>query len=172
VNENPDVTAEQAFDRYHEAVFRFAWRLTQRADAAEDITQETFLALVRAPGRFDASRGTVKNYLFAITRNLALKSFRDERETAPLDDACDPPSADPYAVSDIASAVAGAVAALPPLQREVLILFEYEGFTLEEIAGITGTETGTIKSRLHRARERLKHALAPYRPVGDPHGTV
>jgi RNA polymerase sigma-70 factor (ECF subfamily) len=53
------------------------------------------------------------------------------------------------------------VAALPPLQREALILFEYEGLSLEEIAEAAGVEIGTVKARLHRAREALRRRLAP-----------
>jgi RNA polymerase sigma-70 factor (ECF subfamily) len=60
------------------------------------------------------------------------------------------------------AAVQEAVASLPPLQREALILFEYEGESLAEIARIVGADTGTVKARLHRARERLRRALAPW----------
>jgi RNA polymerase sigma-70 factor (ECF subfamily) len=110
----------------------------------------------------------VKTYLFAIARNLALKHYRDR---APEEQ---PPRDAPAVPLDqeLSSAVAQAVAALPPLQQEALVLFEYEGFTLEEIAQVTGTEQGTIKSRLHRARESLKRVLAPHRNGRDEHGTA
>jgi RNA polymerase sigma-70 factor (ECF subfamily) len=69
--------------------------------------------------------------------------------------------------------VAAAVAALPPLQREAVLLFSWEGFSLEEIAEMTNAEAGTIKSRLARARETLRRTLAPYREyVGGTNGTV
>ena len=55
-----------------------------------------------------------------------------------------------------------AVSQLPPLQREALILFEYEGLALNEIATLVGTDVGAVKSRLHRARGRLRNALRPY----------
>ena len=160
---------EDAFDDYHQAVFDFAYRLTHSADVAEDITQDCFLALVRAPERFNPDRGTLKNYLFAITRNLVLKNYRDQRttETADLDLASDPRS-----TLEISSAVESAVAGLPHLQQEALVLFQYEGLALEEIAHIVGTDVGTVKSRLHRARERLRKELAPFRNVGGVHGTV
>lgn len=84
----------------------------------------------------------------------------------------DPPSVDPQQQLEVGSAVAGAVASLPPLQQEALILFEYEGATLEEIAQIVNADVGTVKSRLHRARANLKRVLAPYRNGGKVHGTV
>jgi RNA polymerase sigma-70 factor (ECF subfamily) len=166
------VTPQKAFDEYHQAVYSFAYRLTCRAEVAEDITQECFLALVRAPQRFDPSRGNMKVYLFSIARNLALKLYRDDREEQPVEDAEDRMSIDPRGSLEISSAVAAAVASLPPLQQEAVILFEYEGVTLEEIAQIVGADVGTVKSRLHRARERLRRNLAAYRKVGSSHGAI
>jgi RNA polymerase sigma-70 factor, ECF subfamily len=161
------VTPEDAFDQYHQAVYSFAYRLTGREDTAEDITQESFLVLVRDPRRFDPSRGSMKTYLFSIARNLALKQYREERlEVLQSDIAC----IDPAASLPLSSAIAKAVAALPARQQEALILFEYEGFTLEEIARIVGADVGSVKSRLHRARNGLRRTLAPYRGVGN--GTV
>jgi RNA polymerase sigma-70 factor (ECF subfamily) len=167
------MTPEEAFDGLHRAVYRFAYRLTRRADVAEDITQECFLALVRLPERFDAARGSMQVYLIAIARNLALKHYRRQQPQEPLDDDAAPVAViDPRETLDVASAVAAAVSALPPLQKEALVLFEYEGATLEEIAQIVAADVGTVKSRLHRARERLRRSLVGYRKVGNGHGTV
>jgi RNA polymerase sigma-70 factor (ECF subfamily) len=165
------MTPQEAFDEYHQAVFSFAYRLTRRADLAEDITQECFLAFVRSPERFDPARGTVKTYLFAIARNLTLKYFRDFRGEEALAVESAIPALDPREELDISTAVASAIAELPPLQQESLVLFEYAGLTLEEIAEVTRMDTGAIKSRLHRARERLRKRLAPYRKR-NAHGSV
>jgi RNA polymerase sigma factor (sigma-70 family) len=167
------VTPEDAFDQYSQAVYSFLYRLTRREDLAEDLTQEAFLAFVRAPERFDPARGTAKIYLFSIARNLALKQYRDQRGEEQLDDAgMQPLAEDPQQSLEVESAVADAVASLPPLQQEALILFEYEGATLEEIAQIVNADVGTVKSRLHRARANLKRVLAPYRSRGEVHGAV
>lgn len=173
------MTPEQAFDQYHQAVYDFAYRLTRRTDLAEDVVQECFLAFVRAPERYDPARGTVKTYLFSIARNLTLKHYRDHREEAFSDAdeiprAVDPRAFDPRNAMDVSSAVAAAVACLPALQQEALVLFEYAGSTLEEIAHIVGADVGTVKSRLHRARARLRRTLVSF---GDAqgrkeHGTV
>jgi RNA polymerase sigma-70 factor (ECF subfamily) len=85
-----------------------------------------------------------------------------ERETEEIDDRVD--GADPLREvleSERAGVVERAVAALPLLQREALILFEYEDLSLEEIAGITGADVGAVKARLFRAREALRRRLAP-----------
>ena len=63
---------------------------------------------------------------------------------------------------EAAEAVRRAVQALPPLQREAVVLFEYEALSLVEIAAVCDTDVGTVKSRLHRARERLRKTLAPF----------
>ncbi len=166
------MTPQKAFDQYHQAVYSFAYRLTRQPDIAEDITQECFLALIRAPQRYDPSRGCMKVYLFSIARNLALKQYRDGRGEQPVEGSEDLLMIDPRGSLEVSSAVAAAVASLPQLQQEALILFEYEGVTLEEIAQIVGADIGTVKSRLHRARERLRRILKVYRNVGNAHGTI
>src|SRR5450755_2879452 len=163
------VNIHAAFDDYHRAVFDFVYRLTRRADVAEDITQECFLALMRAPERFDPDRGNLKTYLFAIARNLTLKNYRDQRAAEPGESHGSEVGADPRPELEISSAIESAVAGLPHLQQEPLVLFQYEGLTLEEVAHIAGTHVGTVKSRLHRARERLRRELAPFRKVGGIH---
>jgi RNA polymerase sigma-70 factor (ECF subfamily) len=62
----------------------------------------------------------------------------------------------------VGEAVQAAVRSLPLLQREALILFEYEGLALAEITAITGADVAAVKSRLHRARERLRVLLSPW----------
>jgi RNA polymerase sigma-70 factor, ECF subfamily len=164
------VTPEAAYDLYGNAVYRFVYRLTRRQDVAEDVAQETFLALLRAPQRFDTARGPMKTYLFAIARNVVLKRYRDYREEQwDVEPAA---AVDPRRSLEIGAAVGEAVAELPALQREALILFEYEGVTLEELAQIVAADTGTVKSRLHRARVHLRRVLAPYRSGGKVHGAV
>jgi RNA polymerase sigma-70 factor (ECF subfamily) len=62
-----------AFKEHHHAVYRFAWRMTSSADAAEDVAQEVFMTLLRRPDVFDPNRGRLRTFLIAITRNLVLK---------------------------------------------------------------------------------------------------
>ena len=160
------MTPEQAFDEYHQAVYDLAYRLTRRTDLAEDIVQECFLAFVRTPERYDPARGTVKTFLFSIARNLTLKHYRDHRAEDGLEENDLPEPFDPRQGLDttiaVSVAVNAAVACLPSLQQEALVLFELGGSTLEEIAHIVGADVGTVKSRLHRARARLRRTLAAY----------
>ena len=159
-----DAEFQAAFDQHKDAVYRFAWRMSGSPAAAEDITQDVFVGLLRHPDRFDPARGTLRAFLLGIARNLALKHWRAEHRFEPLDDedACvaEPVDLERGEVGDI---VGRAVRALRPLQREVVILAEYEGLTLAEVARAVDADVGTVKSRLHRARENLRRTLAPLR---------
>lgn len=153
------------YRRHRTPLFRFAWRLTGSTATAEDVTQECFLALLKAAG-FRHQDGSMRAYLFGITRNLAFQRARlSDRETEELPDREGAPEQLEGVLSaERSDAVARAVGALPPLQREALILFEYEELSLDEIAQATGVDTGAVKARLHRARETLRRRLAPLMP--------
>ena len=158
-----DAEFQAVFDQHKDAVYRFAWRMSGSPAAAEDITQDVFVGLLRYPDRFDPDRGTLRAFLLGIARNLALKRWRAEHRFEPLDDeavVAEPVDLDRGEIGDI---VGRAVRALGPLQREVVILAEYEGLTLAEVARAVDADVGTVKSRLHRARENLRRMLAPLR---------
>lgn len=157
------------YERHKDAVFRFAYRMLGSSTQAEDVTHDCFLSLIRRPDGFDESRAKLRTYLLAAARNLSLKSLRragqevaleeyveearTEREPTPLRKLLD---------EELAVEVSRAVASLPPLQREALVLFEYEGLSLKEVALVAETDVGTVKARLRRARLRLRRELEPY----------
>lgn len=159
-----DSELEAIFEQHKDAVYRFAWRMTSSASAAEDVAQDVFLSRLKLPHRFDPSRGRLRPFLMGIARNLVLKRWRDEHRWDQLEE--EQIVALPHGIerSNITQIVGEAVRSLPPLQREVLILAEYEELSLEEIARAVESEVGTVKSRLHRARENLRRMLAPLRP--------
>src|SRR5262245_36574501 len=153
------------FDQHHAVLFRFAHRLTGSTDAAEDITQDCFLRLIER-ARFDPARGSLRQYLYGTVRNLARQRWQAaDREVPWEDESEDDALAIPDAMitAEVSEAVQAALDLLPPLQREAIVLFEFEELSLEEIAAVAGTDIGTVKSRLHRARERLRRLLADYR---------
>ena len=148
------------YQRHRTPLFRFAWRLTGSIPIAEDIIQECFLALLRGAA---FQGGSLRAYLFGIARHLAGKRLRlGDRESAEVDET-DAAAGPLEALLSIerSEAVSRAVTALPPLQREAIVLFEYEDLALEDIAQVTGVEIGAVKARLHRARETLRRRLLP-----------
>jgi RNA polymerase sigma-70 factor (ECF subfamily) len=165
-----------AYHTHKDAVYWFAWRMTNSPDASEDIVQEVFFSLLRQPGRFDCTKAPLRPFLLGIARNLALKRWRDENRWTVLDD--EQFVAEPVDVTrgEAVRMVEAAVGSLPPLQREVLLLAEYEELSLEEIACAVEAEVGTVKARLHRARENLRRMLAPLKQESGrswtPNGTI
>jgi RNA polymerase sigma-70 factor (ECF subfamily) len=167
-----DPDFHDAFHRHKSVVYRFAYRMTGSSPVAEDVVQDCFVALWRKPGAYDPAQGALRAYLLGIARNLILRRRRDERASELLDDesfVCLPLD---LVGRERAQAVADAVQALPPLQREVLILAEYEEMALQEIAAVVKVELAAVKSRLHRARQNLRRMLAPLLEVrGTLYGT-
>ena len=156
------------YDRYRQPVFRFAYRLLGSVEIAEDVTHDCFLSLIRKPENFRPERASLKTYLFAAARNLSLKHFRDQGREAGMDEVTQEPESPRRGPlrrlldEELAAHVRDAVLSLPPLQREALVLFEYEELSLNEVAEIAGTDVGAIKARLYRAREGLRRFLRPY----------
>ena len=110
------------FDEHRLPLFRFAWRLTGSIADAEDIVQECFLALLKPDCGFDPGRTELRTYLFGAVRNQWLKRLgrRDQREAAEITDHGTPETE--ALRSEVAEAVARAIAELPATQREILLL--------------------------------------------------
>ena len=159
------------YERHRTPVFRFACRMLGSAEQAEDVTQECFLSILRRPEAFQAERASLRTYLCAIARHLALKQLRKRGQETLVDDPPEEASRGAAGERDAlsavieaeaAEAVRSAVEALPPLQREAVVLFEYQELSLVDIATVCEVDVGTVKSRLHRARERLRRTLTPF----------
>jgi RNA polymerase sigma-70 factor (ECF subfamily) len=157
------------YERHRDTVFRFAYRMLGSAALAEEVTHDCFLSLVRRPDAFDPSRAALRTYLYAAVRNLAAKHLRRHGGEFSMDELVDEPATAEregplrrLLDAELSEEVQKAVMALPPLQREVVVLVEYEELTLAETATVVGADVGTVKSRLHRARRRLRRALSFY----------
>jgi RNA polymerase sigma-70 factor (ECF subfamily) len=158
-------------------VFRFALRMTGSAAAAEEVTQEVFLTLVREPDRYDASLGPLAAFLFGVARNLALRRGDRGRTFVPIDrDGADlnvhenlVDRRDPHGELDRAERidrVRRAVMALPAHYREVVVLCDLEEVSYADAADALGCSVGTVRSRLHRARALLVEKLRASEETG------
>jgi RNA polymerase sigma-70 factor (ECF subfamily) len=148
---------------YRDAVHRFACWMLQDTAAADDVVQECFMALLEHPARFDPARASLRTFLMGIARNQCRIRWRKsagEIELEETDTAYDPRTLDGLAAEEANAILNAAVGNLPPLQREALFLFEYEGLDLDAAARIARVGVGTFKARLHRGRQRLKRELA------------
>lgn len=167
------------YERYRDGIFRFAYRLLGSVESAEDVAHDCFLSLITEPKRFDSTRASLRTYLYAAARNQAAKrynSFARETDIEALDE--EPRVADRHEPirrvleDELAGEVEKAIASLPPLQREALVLFEYEDLSLSEIAAVVGADSGAVKARLFRAREKLRVRLDRYFRIGRETATV
>jgi RNA polymerase sigma-70 factor, ECF subfamily len=163
----------QIYQRYRNRVYGFAYRMLGTQEAAEDVTQEAFLLLIRQPEVYQAARGSLLTFLCAVARNHIFQYLRRQGRYAPEQvetlDQCDeaPPSRSFDPLSDLlerelAAQVETALARLPVAQREAIVLREYQELSYEEIAAVIGADTNVVKARLYRARQTLARRLAPY----------
>lgn len=159
----------ELYERHRLPIFRFAYRLLGSIEVAEDVTHDCFLSLIKKPANFRSERGSLRSYLFAAARNLALKHFRNLGRETDLEEVSEEPQVSERQQplrrlldDELAAKVRDAIRSLPAYQREALVLFEYEGLSLNEISSVVGADVGAVKARLFRAREGLKSTLRPY----------
>ena len=153
-----------------DALYNFAMYLTRRPPEADDLVQETYLRAFRFAHRFQP--GThLRAWLFQILRNTFLTFYRlREREVALAEDGVpdwgvpmfhDAPDEDSRAM-ETHTDLERAMRRLPEEFRTVLLLAEVEGMPLEEVARVMACPVGTVKSRIFRAKERLRGQLKDY----------
>ncbi len=176
------------YDRYAESLFRLAVRLTNDRTSAEEIVQETFLALWNRAELFKPTSGSLATWLRVIARNRALDRLRAAarrpRAAGPLSDPLSDgvaleaggsagsgwgsrPASDPSAsperaieLAELRSVLRDALAGMPDPERRVILLAYQEGLSQSEIADRLGWPLGTVKTRTRRALQRLRAALA------------
>lgn len=152
-------------ERHIPALRRYAWALTRHGDAADDLVQD---CLERAMAR-DAgygARGELRAWLFSILHNLFVSDRRRaaRRPTASLEDAPEPAADGGQEASLAFRDLLRALDTLSPEHRAVLLLVGVEDLSYEATARILGVPLGTVMSRLSRARERLRLAMAGEAP--------
>ena len=150
------------------AAYNYARWLVRNNHDAEDVVQESFLKAYKA---IDTFRGNdARSWMLAIVRNTAMNLLRrrradvgvewNERQAEPIDGAADPERA--LLEQSRREQLQGAVARLEPEFREVLVLREIEDLSYKEIAAVLNIPTGTVMSRLSRARQKLLAELIPF----------
>lgn len=154
------------FRRHQGTVYRFSRQMLGSNEAAEDVTQDVFVALARNAGRFNPAVASLSTYLYGIARNLVLQRYKRSRTrievnidaVASEDEAAFATSSDPTDTISRAQAtrhLRRAILRLPVHYREVVVLCELNGLSYEEAAAIAGCPVGTVRSRLSRARRML-----------------
>ena len=149
---------EKCVDECADSLFRVAFRLTGNRTLASELVQETYLnAWKNIAGLNDAE--AMRGWLFAILRNQYSKLIRKESRSTPTSEHLDSIAVAEKRVDQTADMVQEAVASLDEIHRLPLLLVSMEGLTVEETAKILDVPRGTVLSRLHRARQKLKQIL-------------
>jgi RNA polymerase sigma-70 factor (ECF subfamily) len=175
------------YRRLQGPLYRFALHMSGSETLAEDVVQEVFMTLMQESGRFDPERGQLSAFLFGIARNHLLRRFERDRRMVPLPDSGADSGADGYggdsrpgstgnnggvmrfsapldlARSETIERVREAVLSLPGHYREVVVLCDLQETSYEDAAEALQCPVGTVRSRLHRAREILAVKLREFR---------
>jgi RNA polymerase sigma-70 factor (ECF subfamily) len=175
-----DEEAFHAFYLRHQGpLYRYALHMTGRAEAAEEVIQESFLTVMREAGKFDPALGVPGAFLFGIARNHVRRLLEADGRYLNLgEEELDKPAGQPFspraleeesltdrlARAELGAQVRQAVLSLPEHYREVVTLCDLEEMEYEEAAAVLDCPVGTVRSRLNRARElllgKLRAALA------------
>jgi RNA polymerase sigma-70 factor, ECF subfamily len=165
----------QLMEHYQSACYGLAWRLLGDADHAADATQDAFIHAYRAMASYRG--GIFRSWLLRITANASYDILRraQRRPSSPLPDPEEgaPELPDAAAINPVAEANRSemyrhlelALQQLPPDQRTAVVLCDVYGMDYNEVATMTQSALGTVKSRIHRGRLRLRELLAEHREL-------
>jgi RNA polymerase sigma-70 factor (ECF subfamily) len=182
------------YDRHVDAIFGAAYRLTSDRQVAEEVVQETFLALWNRAELYDPSAGSLAAWLHTIARNRTVDRLRsagrrpnlvalsatqgpDDNDTATLDRLVadgtvvagtmpDPGPEWTAEAREVREAIRTALAGMPEPERRVIVMAYQDELSQSEIAGRLGWPLGTVKTRTRRALRRLREVLAG--ELGEP----
>jgi RNA polymerase sigma-70 factor (ECF subfamily) len=156
---------ETLYRRHHAAVYRFARLMTGSAILAEDVVQEVFLVLMRNAKQYDAARATLSTYLYGVARRQTRRRLARERRFVGLEEHARvqlmpaTAQADEIERRDELLQLRRAIVSLPSRYREVLVLCDLHDISYAEAAATVGCAVGTVRSRLHRARQLLGNKM-------------
>ena len=182
VAERDGQALEALYDRYGTACYSLAKRIVVDTGLAQDVVQEVFLTLWRNAGRFDTERGSLSTYLLSITHHKSVDVVRKEErqrsrrapaEVLELIDSGQDVDGEAWTELRRTKVRSGPGRPCPDPQRETLVLAYFGGYTQQEIARLTDTPLGTVKTRTLAALRRLETRLGRLRRERDGRwGTV
>ncbi|MBM2827417.1 MAG: polymerase, sigma-24 subunit, subfamily [Dehalococcoidia bacterium] len=164
-------------ERYQGRVFNLALRMLGNSQGADDATQDAFISAYRGIGRFRG--GSFRAWILRITANACYDALRavKRRPTVPLEvvdtspqdlpgSSAPPESPEEYALrQELSRSLQVALSRLPSEQRLVVVLSDIQGYSYEEIAQITRSSLGTVKSRLNRGRSKVREYVLQSREL-------
>jgi len=166
-------------EKHHRGLLNFIYRLVGDESIVEDIGQDVFLDVYKSLNSFDESRGTpFSAWLYVAARNRCISELRKRRRTLPVfiedvaDFAADMESAEDLLVEKERRQVVGRFLGQLSEPFRLPLLMSLEGSSLREIAGVCGISQGTAKSRLSRAKEKMRLLVKQYFGGGNGYERV
>ncbi len=171
---------EKLLERHQNAVYRFGMKMCGESEDAKDVLQETLFAAARTLPDFRGA-SSVSTWLYTIARSFCLKKRRTSKFAPERVESLEAQAEASHQVPDerrspeedassrqLRDVLDGAISALEPMYREVLLLRDVEGLAAAEVAEILGITVEAVKSRLHRARVAVRERVAPALSQGAP----
>jgi len=170
-------------ERYKDIVYAVAYRFAREPEQALDLAQDVFVRAYRGIKSF-RGKSSFSTWLYRVAINTCIDYTRKrsrsvDSKTVPEEvveyagaeplDIVPPRGPDAQLLAgELGEQIGKAIEALPPYHRSVFVLYEIEGLSYREIAEVVGCSIGTVMSRLHYARKKLRTMLAPYVERGEP----
>lgn len=151
----------ELYDRRGAPLHRYVLHISGSHSAAEEVTHEAFLRLIKPNSGFDDRRGTLEAYLYGMARNLVRVMRRHQSVEASCEPASEHNILRDLIRNERMEALHAALRELPDVYRDAVILCDLEERSYEDVARIMACPVGTIRSRLHRARLLLAARLKP-----------
>ena len=162
---------------HEDRVFAICLRMLRNREAALDATQDTFLTVFRKADRYKA-QAAFSTWLYRVTVNTCYDQLRREKRKRAdrlpeTYDPADPQAMDPFHAVEVRPDIETALQELSPEFRSAVVLVDLQGMSLEQASDTLDVPTGTIKSRLFRARKQLAKSLGNLRPPSEhPKGDI
>ena len=164
-------------EAHENRVFAICLRMLRNRESALDATQDTFLTVFRKADRYKA-QAAFSTWLYRVTVNTCYDHLRREKrkradQLPATSDPVDPQALDPFNAVEVRPDIETALQELSPEFRAAVILVDLQGMSLEQASDTLDVPTGTIKSRLFRARKQLAQSLGNLRPPSEhPKGDI
>lgn len=157
------------FERYHVPLFNFYLKLTGDRTASEDLVQEVFFRILKYRQSYRPET-PFRAWMYQIARNARLDALRKRRSETSWEPEMSPPFTPPDTAqqSQETALLYRALMRMPEEKREVLVLSRFQDLKYEEIAQLLGCETGTVKTRVHRALQELREIFYELQGVQRP----
>ena len=161
----------ELMDAHEDRAFAICLRILRNREAALDATQDTFLTVFRKADRYKAT-AAFSTWLYRVTVNTCYDHLRKQKRKRAdrlpeTHDIADPTSQDEFEAVDVRPQIEMALDALSPEFRAAVVLVDLEGMSIEQASDTLEVPTGTIKSRLFRARKQLSQSLGNLRPSSE-----